>query len=152
MLSRHPPGAPSLLYYSSARYFGRAEGEVERDVSVSFFNDSGKPVANFSWWEEAKNENVQIRVDVARGNLIVRFGDFDLGAGESVVLDPNVKIPPNADTYVNNSAPNTNYGSSPSLYVGSEHPDERDPLLPQVLLVRPARRHLDNFKRPRSLR
>jgi DNA-binding ferritin-like protein (Dps family) len=74
-------------------------------------------VANFSWWEEAENENMLIDVESDLGNLLVRFGDFTLGAGQSAILDPTVTLTPNNDSYVREYFPDEINGSSQDLYI-----------------------------------
>jgi len=79
-----------LLDLNPDKYRGSAEGEVERDIGVSFFDGSAEPLANLGWWEEAKNENMNmvIEVEPALGKLLVRFGDFEPSSGQTAVVDP----------------------------------------------------------------
>jgi len=99
-----------LLDINSAKYRGSADGDIERNVGVSFFHDSTKSLVNFSWYEEAENEDVLVEVDATNGDFLARFGNFDLDAGQTVVLDPTVGISPNHDASVYYDRPDLNEG------------------------------------------
>ena len=47
------------------------------------------------------------------------FGDFRLGAGENIELDPSTNFSPTIDTYVRSGTPNTSYNSADRFYVGA---------------------------------
>jgi hypothetical protein len=82
------------------RYRGRAGGDEERNVGVSFLDDSAKPLVNFSWYEEAGDKNLLIEVETSGESSFIHFGNFDLGAGGSAVLDPTVIINPSLDGFI----------------------------------------------------
>jgi hypothetical protein len=77
-----------LFHLNPSRYLGTAEGQVERDIGVSFFKGSARPRVNLSWWKEAGDENMVIEVNATPKRLLIHFGDFELGRGQTAVLDP----------------------------------------------------------------
>ena len=91
------------------------------DARVSFLDDENRPKASLAWANEIKAvDDISLSLEPhPRGRkAAITFGEFDLRAGETAILDPNVMIPPNADTFVDSIAPEDRYSDEIRLSVG----------------------------------
>lgn len=95
--------------------------DENRDSHLTYYDAENNWVGALSWFDELEIvDNIDVTVDEhAQGRkATVTFGNFEVGAGGTAVLDPTVSISSNADAFINLASPNYGHGSSSFVYVG----------------------------------